>query len=143
MLTRTAVGEPGAGPYAVAVDAAGVAWTTLVHTGQVARLPPGGPPELHDLGNPAARPSLRTGLDLLRDVSMEVTAQIGSTRMTISELLSLNEGAVVELDRAAGAPADLLVNGHLIARGEVVVIDENFALRIVEIVADDPVPTHS
>jgi flagellar motor switch protein FliN/FliY len=94
-------------------------------------------------GSVAARPSLRTGLDLLRDVSMEVTAQIGSTRMTISELLSLNEGAVVELDRAAGAPADLLVNGHLIARGEVVVIDENFALRIVEIVADDPVPTHS
>ncbi len=94
-------------------------------------------------GAPAARPSLRTGLDLLRDVSMEVTAQIGSTRMTISELLSLNEGAVVELDRAAGAPADLLVNGHLIARGEVVVIDENFALRIVEIVADDPVPARS
>ena len=94
-------------------------------------------------GSPAARTSLRTGLDLLRDVSMEVTAQIGSTRMTISELLSMNEGAVVELDRAAGAPADLLVNGHLIARGEVVVIDENFALRIVEIVADDPVPARS
>jgi len=75
-----------------------------------------------------------SGLDMLRDVSMEVTAQIGTTRMTINELLSLSEGAVVELDRAAGAPADLLVNGHLIARGEVVVIDENFALRITEIV---------
>jgi virginiamycin B lyase len=58
VLTRTAVGEPGAGPYAVAVDAAGVAWITLVHSGQVARLTPDGPPELHDLGNPAARPSL-------------------------------------------------------------------------------------
>lgn len=58
MLSRIAVGEPGAGPYAVAVDAAGVAWVTLVHSGQVARLPPGGPPELHDLDNPAARPSL-------------------------------------------------------------------------------------
>ncbi|GAA5120109.1 Vgb family protein [Pseudonocardia adelaidensis] len=58
MLTRTAVGAPGAGPYAVAVDAAGVTWTTLVHAGQVARIPPGGPPELHDLGNPDARPSL-------------------------------------------------------------------------------------
>jgi virginiamycin B lyase len=58
VFTRIAVGEPGAGPYAVAVDAAGVAWITLVHSGQVARLPPGGPPELHDLGNPAARPSL-------------------------------------------------------------------------------------
>jgi virginiamycin B lyase len=58
VLTRITVGEPGGGPYAVAVDAAGVVWTTLVHSGQVARLPPDGPPELHDLGNPAARPSL-------------------------------------------------------------------------------------
>jgi virginiamycin B lyase len=58
VLTRIAVGEPGAGPYAVAVDAAGVAWITLVHSGQVARLSPAGPPELHDLGNPDSRPSL-------------------------------------------------------------------------------------
>jgi virginiamycin B lyase len=58
VLTRIAVGEPGAGPYAVAVDAAGVAWITLVHSGQVVRLPPTGPPELHDLGNPDSRPSL-------------------------------------------------------------------------------------
>jgi flagellar motor switch protein FliN/FliY len=91
-------------------------------------------------GMPAPRTAIRNGLDLLRDVSMDVTAQIGSTRMTISELLALNEGAVVELDRAAGAPADLLVNGHLIARGEVVVIDENFALRITEIINDETVP---
>lgn len=80
---------------------------------------------------------VRQGLDLLRDVQMEVTAQIGGTRMTVNELLGLVDGAVVELDRAAGAPADLLVNGHLIARGEVVVIDENFGLRITEIVVDD------
>ncbi|HEX8768189.1 MAG TPA: flagellar motor switch protein FliN [Jatrophihabitans sp.] len=94
-------------------------------------------------GMPGPRTALRNGLDLLRDVSMDVTAQIGSTRMTISELLALNEGAVVELDRAAGAPADLLVNGHLIARGEVVVIDENFALRITEIITDETVPPRS
>jgi len=90
-------------------------------------------------GNPSPA-AMRRGLDLLRDVSMDVTARIGTTRMTISELLSLSEGAVVELDRAAGAPADLLVNGHLIARGEVVVIDENFALRITEIISDDANP---
>lgn len=82
-------------------------------------------------------PLIAHGLELLRDVAMEVTAQIGSTRMTVSELLSLTDGAVIELDRAAGAPADLLVNGHLIARGEVVVIDENFGLRITEIVTTD------
>jgi flagellar motor switch protein FliN/FliY len=86
---------------------------------------------------PAARSANSRGMELLRDVAMEVTAQIGSTRMTVSELLGLSDGAVVELDRAAGAPADLLVNGHLIARGEVVVIDENFGLRITEIISDD------
>ncbi len=92
---------------------------------------------------PAGGPAVLRGLELLRDVSMDVTAQIGSTRMTISELLNLSEGAVVELDRAAGAPADLLVNGHLIARGEVVVIDENFALRITEIISDETAPLSS
>ncbi len=75
-----------------------------------------------------------TGLDLLHDVEMEVSAELGRTRMSVRELLSLSPGAVVELDRAAGSPADLLVNGRLIARGEVVVIDENFGLRITEIV---------
>jgi flagellar motor switch protein FliN/FliY len=77
----------------------------------------------------------RGGLDLLRDVSMEVTVELGRTRMTVRELLSLSPGAVVELDRAAGSPADLLVNGTLIARGEVVVVDEDFGIRITEILA--------
>jgi len=82
----------------------------------------------------AAAPARTTGLDLLHDVEMEVSAELGRTRMSVRELLSLTPGAVVELDRAAGSPADLLVNGRLIARGEVVVIDENFGLRITEIV---------
>ena len=78
---------------------------------------------------------LRGGLDMLHDVEMEVSAELGRTRMSVRELLSLIPGAIVELDRAAGSPADLLVNGRLIARGEVVVIDENFGIRITEIVA--------
>ena len=87
----------------------------------------------------AARPTggaiaAGAGLDLLRDVVMEVTVELGRTRMTISELLSLSPGAVVELDRAAASPADLLVNGTLLARGEVVVVDEDFGIRITEIV---------
>jgi flagellar motor switch protein FliN/FliY len=65
-----------------------------------------------------------------------VTVEIGRTRMTVRELLDLAPGAVLELDRAAGSPADLLVNGRLIARGEVVVIDEDFGLRITEIAVD-------
>jgi flagellar motor switch protein FliN len=79
--------------------------------------------------------ALRGGLDMLHDVEMEVSAELGRTRMAVRELLSLNPGAIVELDRAAGSPADLLVNGRLIARGEVVVIDENFGIRITEIVS--------
>lgn len=78
----------------------------------------------------------RHGIELLHGVDMEVTVEIGRTRMTVRDLLDLAPGAVLELDRAAGSPADLLVNGRLIARGEVVVIDEDFGLRITEIAAD-------
>lgn len=74
------------------------------------------------------------GLDLLGGVEMSVVAELGRTRMTVADLLSLTPGSVVELDRAAGSPIDLLVNGTLIARGEVVVVDEEFGLRISEIV---------
>jgi flagellar motor switch protein FliN/FliY len=84
---------------------------------------------------PAAPAFSRGGLDMLHDVEMEVSAELGRTRMSVRELLSLTPGAIVELDRAAGSPADLLVNGRLVARGEVVVVDENFGIRITEIVA--------
>jgi flagellar motor switch protein FliN len=78
----------------------------------------------------------RRGIELLHGVDMEVTVEIGRTRMTVRDLLDLSPGAVLELDRAAGSPADLLVNGRLIARGEVVVVDEDFGLRVTEIVTD-------
>jgi flagellar motor switch protein FliN/FliY len=81
---------------------------------------------------PAGRTS--RPMDLLHDVEMGVTAELGRTRMTVRDLLALTPGAVVELDRAAGSPVDVLVNGTLIARGEVVVIDEEFAIRISEII---------
>jgi flagellar motor switch protein FliN len=84
--------------------------------------------------DPAPVP-VRGGLDMLHDVEMEVSAELGRTRMAVRELLSLIPGAIIELDRAAGSPADLLVNGRLIARGEVVVVDENFGIRITEIVS--------
>jgi flagellar motor switch protein FliN/FliY len=75
-------------------------------------------------------------LDLLRGVEMDATAELGRARMTVNDLLALRAGAVVELDRLAGGPADLLVNGRLIARGEVVVVDENYGIRITQVVAD-------
>jgi flagellar motor switch protein FliN/FliY len=73
-------------------------------------------------------------LDLLHDVEMGVTAELGRTRLTVRNLLALVPGSVVELDRAAGTQVDLLVNGTLIARGEVVVIDDEFGVRISEVV---------
>ena len=84
----------------------------------------------------AGAPARRRGIELLHGVDMEVTVEIGRTRMTVREILDLSPGAVLELDRAAGSPADLLVNGRLIARGEVVVIDEDFGLRVTEIVTE-------
>jgi flagellar motor switch protein FliN len=76
-------------------------------------------------------------VELLNDVEMGVTAELGRTRMTVRQLLSMQPGSIVELDRAAGSPVDLLVNGTLVARGEVVVIDEEFGVRITEIVGYD------
>lgn len=72
-------------------------------------------------------------LDLLLDVKMPLAVELGRTRMLIRDILELGPGSVIELDKAAGEPVDLLVNGKLIARGEVVVIDESFGLRITEI----------
>ncbi|MGZ4452373.1 MAG: flagellar motor switch protein FliN [Nocardioides sp.] len=82
---------------------------------------------------PVAAPA--RGVEMLHGVAMEVTVELGRTRLSVRELLALSPGDVLELDRAAGSPADLLVNGRLIARGEVVVVDEDFALRVTEIVA--------
>jgi len=96
---------------------------------------PAGPPRTINSagsGNPLMHV---TRLDQLAHVEMEVTVEIGRTRMTVGELLSLTPGQVIELDRAAGTPADLFVNGTLLARGEVVVVDEDFGLRVSEIVS--------
>jgi flagellar motor switch protein FliN/FliY len=72
-------------------------------------------------------------LSRLSDIPMELSVEIGRTHMTVGETLDLRVGPVVTLERPAGAPADLLVNGSAIARGEVVVIDEQYGLRITEI----------
>lgn len=99
-------------------------------------LPPASDAATEPAAVPAAPVAQRRGLELLHGVDMEVTVELGRTRMTVRDLLSLAPGAVLELDRAAGSPADLLVNGRLIARGEVVVVDENFGLRVTEIVEE-------
>jgi flagellar motor switch protein FliN/FliY len=87
---------------------------------------------------PAATPAGETPeLERLYDVPVELAVEIGRTHMTIRETLALGPGSIVTLNRLAGEPVDLLVNGKPIARGEVVVIDEEFGLRVTEVVAGE------
>lgn len=74
-------------------------------------------------------------LDVILDVPVSVSMQIGSTNMNIRNLLQLNQGSVIELDRLAGEPLDVLVNGTLIAHGEVVVVNEKFGIRLTDIIS--------
>lgn len=74
-------------------------------------------------------------IDLIVDIPVRVTVELGRTRKTIGEVLALGPGSVVELNKMAGEPVDVLVNGKLIARGEVVVIDESFGIRVTEVVS--------
>ncbi|MDR3236988.1 MAG: flagellar motor switch protein FliN [Spirochaetia bacterium] len=90
-------------------------------------------------------PQLDTGItqsalgdiSLLLDVPMTLTVELGRTSRLVQEILGLGEGSIIELDKLAGEPVDLLVNGKLIAKGEVVVIDENFGVRVTDIVSPD------
>jgi len=75
-----------------------------------------------------------TNLDLLLGVTLRVAVELGRTKMTIEEILKLGPGSVVELDKLAGEPVDVLVNDRLIARGEVVVIDDRFGVRITDVI---------
>ncbi len=74
-------------------------------------------------------------LDLLLDVPLEVSVELGRTRLSIQNLLALGPGSVVELDKLAGDPLDILVNGRLVARGEAVVVNDKFGVRITDIVS--------
>ena len=83
----------------------------------------------------AMRTGDRSPLELILDVQLGATVELGRSRLAIRDILSLGPGSLVELDKLAGEPADLLINGKPLARGEIVVIDENFGIRITEIMA--------
>ncbi len=76
-----------------------------------------------------------SNVDLLMDIALRVTVELGRTRMTLRQVLELQNGSVVELDRLAGDPVDIFVNERLIAHGEVVVVDDKFGVRITELVS--------
>ena len=86
----------------------------------------GGPPE-------------KVSLDLLRDVNLEIKIELGRTRMHLDEILKLRRGSVVTLDKLAGDPVDVFVNGRLVARGEVLVLNDNFCVRVAQLISSDQV----
>lgn len=76
----------------------------------------------------------RSDIDLIMDIPVQLSVELGRTRMTLKNILQLGQGSVVELDGLAGEPMDVFVNGYLIAQGEVVVVDEKYGIRITDIV---------
>ena len=92
---------------------------------------------------PASFPTLDGGgaapapknIDFILDIPMQVTVQVGSTKMVIRELLQLGQGSVIELEKLAGEPMEVLVNNKLVARGEVVVVNEKFGIRLTDVIS--------
>ncbi len=92
------------------------------------------PPEAAGL-NPQADGAMRGHLDFVLDIPMMLTVELGRSQMLINELLKLGRGSVIELSKLAGEPLDILANQRLIARGEVVVVNEKYGIRITEIIS--------
>ena len=93
--------------------------------------------EHHALNNitDSKKDTLKQEISLIRDIPLELTVELGRAKRSIADILDFGLGTVIELNRLAGEPVDLLANGKLIAKGEVVIIDENFAVRITEIIS--------
>lgn len=97
----------------------------------------------HDVKQVETKPFVDSGnktpgdvkLDVILDIPVTIAMEIGRTRLSIRNLLQLNQGSVVELDRLAGEPMDVLVNGTLIAHGEVVVVNEKFGIRLTDVIS--------
>ena len=102
-----------------------------------APLPPGVKPfELQDLFG-AAPANEQASLDLLRDVQLDLKIELGRTQMHLEDVLRMKQGAVVTLDKLAGDPVDIYANGRLIARGEVLVLNDNFCVRVAELISGE------
>ena len=89
-----------------------------------------------DLFQPLTSESVegQSDIDMIRDIPVQMSVELGRTRLTIKNILQLGQGSVVELDGLAGEPMDIYVNGYLIAQGEVVVVDEKYGIRVTDII---------
>lgn len=91
--------------------------------------------ELDEFSNETNAVNGRPDLDVILDIPVTISMEVGRTSITIRNLLQLNQGSVIELDRLAGEPLDVLVNGTLIAHGEVVVVNEKFGIRMTDVIS--------
>jgi flagellar motor switch protein FliN/FliY len=91
--------------------------------------------DIPDLQSSATEDSAKVDLDMILDIPVTISMEIGRTKINIRNLLQLNQGSVVELDRFAGEPLDVFVNGTLIAHGEVVVVNEKFGIRLTDVIS--------
>ena len=92
------------------------------------------PEELNEAGKSAEGARADVNLDLVLDIPVDISLRVGSTDISIRDLVSLVEGSVIALDQDAGAPMDVLVNGTLIAHGEIVVVDDQYGVRLTDVV---------
>jgi len=91
--------------------------------------------ELDEFSSETSAVNGRPDLDVILDIPVTISMEVGRTSITIRNLLQLNQGSVIELDRLAGEPLDVLVNGTLIAHGEVVVVNEKFGIRMTDVIS--------
>jgi flagellar motor switch protein FliN/FliY len=118
------IGDAAEGGNGPAADAPGGATQPQASPIELAHLEPGD--HTGSVGN----------LDLLRDIELSVTVEVGRARLRVRDLLALHEGSIVELDRPVGSPVDLLANGRAIARGEIVLVDDQLGIRVTAFNSD-------
>jgi len=112
------------------------ALASINHPSQASDVPGIKPFRLADFAGAAPSSEMAT-LDLIRDVELDLKIELGRTHMYLEDVLKLCKGAVVPLDKLAGDPVDIFVNGRLIARGEVLILNDNFCVRVAELVAGE------
>ncbi|MCH8977799.1 MAG: flagellar motor switch protein FliN [Armatimonadetes bacterium] len=86
-------------------------------------------------GEASSHASPEENLEILMDIPLQISVELGRVKMVVKDVLELGSGSIIEIDKAAGEPVDVMVNGHIVARGEVVVIEDNFGVRITEILS--------
>lgn len=127
-----AMGEQAAADGGSAEDDWAAAMNEQAATEKAA--PAATPATFEQFGGPQAAPNNNQGFELILDIPVSLTVELGRTKISIRNLLQLAHGSVVELDGLAGEPMDVLVNGTLIAQGEVVVVNDKFGIRLTDII---------